>query len=546
VARPFLFKVNRTVSHLEQSQGPHESTFSGKNRCPKIIILYIGFFESIQEFPIQAINIGAFLQCHVVLFTVCYHERVYMFKYVLVLVAVLSTLLGGTQNLVAQESLPRIGVRKWTIDSLRDGLSTAVAYARNADRLFVGTWAGSVLVVDTKAGRIIDTIRLSDYPEVWKQIEDWPQQIVDELATTYDGQLVVLGIQNLSTSTLMVEYPSKRLLDSAEMGIGDYANQPPSVLHLSPKGTFVKVREVIINRKNGMMWSVPEFQYRVSFDTAETVAAYNTVSTYKGISYKQLVALQYLDDTIKALIQTNLWGIPTLSADGTKLMTAGAAWAVNSKLPGLRAKAVVMNIADSRTLWQIYGDDDSPDQIDFARFAWKSDGTTFFGVRHSLSLSLNETDRLYRWPIGSSSPNALVDDRLVTGSGFQPIFNDDMSEAYAVQGNAKGPIYAVEFSNTGTTVPLGGLAGSDTIYPNPTNGSVTVRCSAVLLPTDWTLSTMDGRTIASGNDVETSVGNADVTSFRITLPMEISSGQYLLTLKNTTAGPLCTLIVVKQ
>jgi hypothetical protein len=57
---------------------------------------------------------------------------------------------------------------------------------------------------------------------------------------------------------------------------------------------------------------------------------------------------------------------------------------------------------------------------------------------------------------------------------------------------------------------------------------------------------MDGRTIASGNDLETSVGNADVTSFRITLPMEISSGQYLLTLKNTTTGPLCTLIVVKQ
>ena len=44
---------------MTQSEGPHEPTLCGKNRCPIIIILCIGFFESIQEFPLQAINIVA-------------------------------------------------------------------------------------------------------------------------------------------------------------------------------------------------------------------------------------------------------------------------------------------------------------------------------------------------------------------------------------------------------------------------------------------------------------------------------------------------------
>jgi hypothetical protein len=83
-----------------------------------------------------------------------------------------------------------------------------------------------VLVVDTKAGRIIDTIKTSDYPEIWNQIKNSPQQIVSDLATTYDGRLIVFGIEYIST-TIMVEYPSKRLLDSAEMGLGNNAHRMP-------------------------------------------------------------------------------------------------------------------------------------------------------------------------------------------------------------------------------------------------------------------------------------------------------------------------------
>ena len=149
-----------------------------------------------------------------------------MNKLIAIVIATVCTLFYCTTYSFAQGTLPRIGVRKWTIDSLRGNLSTAVAYARNADRLFVGTWVGSVLVVDTKAGRIIDTIKTSDYPEIWNQIKNSPQQIVSDLATTYDGRLIVFGIEYIST-TIMVEYPSKRLLDSAEMGLGNNAHRMP-------------------------------------------------------------------------------------------------------------------------------------------------------------------------------------------------------------------------------------------------------------------------------------------------------------------------------
>ncbi|MBL0323476.1 MAG: hypothetical protein IPP80_14110 [Ignavibacteria bacterium] len=67
----------------------------------------------------------------------------------------------------AQETLPRIGVLKWTITSQDMWNTGSVAYARNADQLlFVGTKHGFVLVVDTKQGRITDTINMRDYPSV--------------------------------------------------------------------------------------------------------------------------------------------------------------------------------------------------------------------------------------------------------------------------------------------------------------------------------------------------------------------------------------------
>ncbi len=461
-----------------------------------------------------------------------------MNKLIAIVIATVCTLFYCTTYSFAQGTLPRIGVRKWTIDSLRGNLSTAVAYARNADRLFVGTWVGSVLVVDTKAGRIIDTIKTSDYPGIWNQIKNSPQQIVSDLATTYDGRLIVFGIEYIST-TIMVEYPSKRLLDSAEMGLGNNAHRMPQWLYVSPKGTFVAMQDVLINRKNGMQWQIPYQKSRISFDTAETVAAYNTVSTYGGISYTQFVALQYLDDTTRAPIQTNLWGTPTLSADGTKLMTAGAAWAVNSKLPGLRAKAVVMNIADSRILWQIYGDDDSPDQIDFERFAWNSNGTLFYGRRHSASLPSDERNRLYRWDVGSNAPNAIVDDRLVCGYGFQPIFNDDMSEAYTCRGESKGPIYAVEFSNTGTTVPYSGLTGSDTIYPNPTNGSVTVRWEWPDEAVHWQAISPTGQLVDYGSAAQ------DGNAVHIILANDLATGQYTLLVRDALARHVQRFTVVK-
>lgn len=470
-----------------------------------------------------------------------------MNKLVAIVIITLCALLCCTSNAHAQGPLPRIGVLKWKIESPDINLSTAVAYARNAGRLFVGTWAGTILVVDTKIGRVVDTIKTSDYPEIWNKMKGLGQPIVRWLGTTDDGKLIVFGFNALNR-TLMVDYPSRRLLDSMEMGIGQYNNWAPQDLFVSPKGTYVSMNGEIINRKNGLRWNVGLRQYRVSFDTAETVAAYNTVALYDGKSYIQFVNVQYLDDTARKPIQTNLWGIPTISADGQKLMTAGAAWAIDGISPDLPARAVVMNLNDGSIVWQIQGDRDSPNPYDFDRFAWNGDGTNFFGVRASPSLPDVSRTHLYRWAVGSPAPDAIVDNPLVNGWVFQPIFNHEMTEAYTLKADQHpGPVYAFDFTKIVSDVPSNTEHSiPDSLYPNPTTGMVTMRCSAVATPTEWSLITIDGRAVASGGNigVVTSAFGGDLC--HIALPIDLPTGQYFLTLRNNGAGSACTMIVVKQ
>ncbi len=156
----------------------------------------------------------------------------------------------------SQEMLPRLGVRKWTITAPDMWNTGSVAYARNADLFFVGTSYGYVLVVDTKQGRITDTINLRDYPVVWDKIKGLTQQRVINIGTTYDGSLVAFGIDNIvNVGTVMIGYPSKRLLDSAERGLGFYTKTSPQGLVLSPRGRFLSLdRGVVIDRQTGKTW----------------------------------------------------------------------------------------------------------------------------------------------------------------------------------------------------------------------------------------------------------------------------------------------------
>ncbi len=464
-----------------------------------------------------------------------------MNKLVAIVIITLCALLCCTSNAHAQGTLPRIGVRKWTIESPDVNLSTAVAYARNADRLFVGTWAGTILIVDTKNGQVVDTIKTSDYPEIWNKMKGLGQPIVRWLGTTDDGKLIVFGCNALNR-TLMVDYPSKRLLDSMGMGVGQYNNWAPQDLFVSPKGTYVSINGEIINRKNGLKWNVGLRQYRVSFDTAETVAAYNTAASYNGKSYIQFVNVQYLNDTARRPIPTNLWGIPTISADGQKLMTAGAAWAIDGKSPDLPARAVIMNINGGTIQWQIQGDRDSPNPYDFDSFAWNSDGTAFFGKRNSPSLNLDDRYRLYRWTVGSPSPNAFVDTRLVNGYGFQPIFNSDMTEAYTT--NGQDSIYCFDMTQLVSSVINSRKEQFDTVYPNPTTGIVTLMSNA--LTSTWRLMSMQGLIVASSSQPEITEASDGTRIFRIEIPTEIAPGSYLLSTMSATNEVLSTVIVVKQ
>ncbi len=464
-----------------------------------------------------------------------------MNKLVAIGIITLCALLCCTSNAHAQGTLPRIGVRKWTIESPDVNLSTAVAYARNADRLFVGTWAGTILVVDTKNGRVVDTIKTSNYPEIWNKMKDRPVQIIRFLSTTDNGDLIVFGFEFLSR-TIMVAYPTKRMLDSAEMGIGSNVNRRPTDVQISPNGKFLYLEDVIINRRSAMSWNVPYQRHRISFDTAESIAAYNIYTTHDGVLYSKIVAIQQLVDTNQTPRVTSLWGVPTLSIDGTKLMTAGCAWAIDATKPDLPSRAVVMNLNDGSIVWQIQGDGDSPDACDFDSFAWNRDGTTFFGKRNSPSLNLDDRYRLYRWTVGSPSPNAFVDTRLVNGYGFQPIFNSDMTEAYTT--NGQDSIYCFDMTQLVSSVINSRKEQFDTVYPNPTTGIVTLMSNA--LNSTWRLMSMQGLIVASSSQPEITEASDGTRIFRIEIPTEIAPGSYLLSTMSATNEVLSTVIVVKQ
>jgi|LakMenEpi03Aug12_release.lakeMendotaPanAssembly.Ray.scaffolds.fasta_scaffold125160_2 hypothetical protein len=464
-----------------------------------------------------------------------------MNKLVAIVTTTLCALLCCTSNAHAQGTLPRIGVRKWTIESPQVYLSTALAYARDADRLFVGTWAGTILVVDTKVGQVVDTIKTSDYPEIWNQMKDRPVQIIRYLSATDDGDIIVFGFEFLSR-TIMVAYPTKRMLDSVEMSIGSNVYRRPSNVQISPRGTFVYMEDVIINRRNGMRWNVPFQLYRISFDTSETVAAYNDIANYDGKSYIQFVSVQFLDDTARKPIQTNLWGIPTVSADGQKLMTAGAAWAIDRISPDLPSRAVVMNLNDGSVVWQIQGDRDSPDPYDFDEFAWNNNGTMFFGKRNSPSLKVDDRYRLFRWTVGSPSPNAFVDTRLVNGNGFFPIFNPEMSEAYTTSN--QNEIHCYDVTQLVSSVIDSRKEQFDTVYPNPTTGIVTIISNA--LASAWRLTSMYGHVITTGSQPEITEAGDGKRTFQIEIPTEIAPGSYVLSTMSATNEVLSTVIVVKQ
>ncbi|MBK7032005.1 MAG: hypothetical protein IPH49_01745 [Ignavibacteria bacterium] len=172
-------------------------------------------------------------------------------KRVTIIVIGILALLVQVYESSAQETLPRLGERKWTITPPNMRGTGSVAYARNADLFFVGTKHGFVLVVDTKQGRITDTINMRDYPSVWDKIKGLSQQRVVNIGTTYDGSLVAFRSGDIANvGTVMIEYPSKRLLDSAERSLGFYDHYPPQGLVLSSKGRFLAMDYgVVIDRQ---------------------------------------------------------------------------------------------------------------------------------------------------------------------------------------------------------------------------------------------------------------------------------------------------------
>ncbi|MBK9184407.1 MAG: T9SS type A sorting domain-containing protein [Ignavibacteria bacterium] len=434
----------------------------------------------------------------------------------------------------AQETLPRLGVRKWTITPPNMRGTGSVAYARNADLFFVGTKHGFVLVVDTKQGRIIDTINMRDYPSVWDKIKGLSQQRVVNIGTTYDGSLVAFRSGDIANvGTVMIEYPSKRLLDSAERGLGFYDHYPPQGLVLSSKGRFLAMDYgVVIDRQTGKTWKTTQraqFGW-MCFDEAETMLAYRTDSIINGVTFDGFVVIQLLADTGIAPVNTGLYGFPAFSADGSKLMTSGGTGSVSEPRVSLESKAVVMDLASREILWELR----SNGEPDFGFFAWSPDVKTYFGIRSSSWLPDNERNRLYKWNVGETEPHAIVDETRIASDKL-PTFNNEMTEFFVA---SQSEIFAVDLTQTPTNIAHESASSKpDLIYPNPASGSITVSCSSTSQAVAWSIYTISGTNVAQGT-LDVSAGNENNT-YNIQLPPGLAPSVYILVLQNTEGVKTC-------
>ena len=434
----------------------------------------------------------------------------------------------------AQETLPRIGVLKWTITSQDMWNTGSVAYARNANLLFVGTSYGYVLVVDTKQGRITDTINVRDYPSVWDKIKGLSQQRVVNIGTTYDGSLVAFRIGDIANvGTVMIEYPSKRLLDSAERGLGFYDHYPPQGLVLSSKGRFLAMDYgVVIDRQTGKTWKTTkraQFGW-MCFDEAETMLAYRTDSIINGVTFDGFVVIQPLADTGIAPVNTGLYGFPAFSDDGSKLMTSGGTGSVSEPRVSLESKAVVMDLASREILWELR----SNGEPDFGLFAWSPDVKTYYGYRTSSWLPENERYRLYRWNVGDEKPNAIFDMAGASYTHLQ-LFNNEMTEMFDASFKE---IFAVDLTQTPTSVASCSASSKpDLIYPNPTSGSITVSCSSSSPAVAWSIYTNSGVMVAHG-ELDVNIDNENNT-YNIQLPLGLAPSVYILIHQNADGVKTC-------
>lgn len=461
-----------------------------------------------------------------------------MNKLVAIVIVALCALLCCTSNAHAQGTLPRIGVVKWSIhlNDLRD--CGRVAYASRADLLFIGTDYGTIVVVDLKRGATIDTIELLSYPDVKATTSS--NGVVYDLQATIDGTLIAARLSSYR-SLLMIDYPSKNLLDSSAMGLGSLYMLPQYVF-LSPKGRYVVNNGALVDRKSGYVRIIPRLQTRVCFDTAETIVAYNVKGSVNGKECQNFINTWRLTDTNTVPESYDLVGAATLSADGTKLLSSGRTYSTDGKWAS-RPMAVVMNIADKTRLWQVSGDY-SPDPGDFGKFAWSPDGSKYYGIRRSTTLPYEQQEHLFRYENGSDQPRHYLSDGYISGRTFQPLLNSAMTEAYVV---AYDDIYAIDLTQVATSIVSHSTSNSpDTVYPNPNDGRVTISCSKLTSAVSWTVTASNGALAADGNNTVSLNSTENRVQYSIEIGSSLPAGVYVLSLYSQSHELLCTAPLVKQ
>ena len=466
------------------------------------------------------------------------------------------------------QELPTFGKNLWTLNLDTLYVRGAIDCAADANLLFVGTKKGWLLAIDSEKGVVVDSFNvrsLSRYRDLSGKLD------VYSVRCSQDGRTVAVGVtstrvtSDLTCDIFVLQYPSWRVVDTLLFSLSGPSRDPygDCQFGISPSGRYLALpdsswkpmttdsslkRLRVLDRSTGRYRVVPwSTESRLDFDGIESTIAYcEMVNTSRGY-YMNYVRTLSLTDEQSTPQGWDVYGIPYLSADGSKLMVAGYGRHFDKQELDLLPHATVYDIATRDTIWHLKSDR-SGVGLDLISASWSKDGKHILTYRDSRNLVPREWHGTVLYRVGESKPIAKLDTNVwfsyrAFGEDRAGVSHPNLTGGYFARYNI---VHATDYSlgTTGTDeikpkVP-------DVIYPNPTSGSVTVSCSSASPAVSWGVFTLTGNMVAKGmlgDSFKNPYGDA---TFLVQLPESLPISRLLLTLQDRTGKSVCTYQMVMK
>ncbi len=482
------------------------------------------------------------------------------------LATLLFVLVCGQAQTLAQE-LPTFGKPLWTLnlDTLR--ARGAVDFASDVNQLFIGTRKGWVLVIDAESGVVTDSFSVRVIPR-YRNLTG----VLDvySVRCSQDGRTLVVGVTStrnpveLTCDIFVLEYPSWRVVDTLLYSKSDTPEPwDYSQFGISPSGRYLALpdsswrdgasdwtlpRMKILDRSTGrsrvVTWAYDPI---LDFDSSESTIAYcEVVNTSRGYYMNYVRTLSLVEDTSTPQ-GWDVYGTPSLSSDGSKLMVSGYGRHESQEELNLLPHVTIYDMKTRDTIWHMRGDR-TGNGSDLAVASWSKDCKHVLTNRASTKLVPPEWHGIVKYRVGEEKPFAKLDTSTwfvfrTIGQDRAGVGHPNLTRGYFVLNSR---VLAFDYSpeTTGSQEP--GSAADDVIFPNPTSGSVTVSCKSDLPAVSWSVYTLSGGITAKGVLEDFAPDSQGVSRYQIHLAETLPPGKFLLTLQDRLGNNVCTYQMVTK